>query len=351
MKAEARQRLRRLLLAGVGLVIVIVLLLAIAGTGQDAGTVVSIFSTRFLGIFIEAAPFLLLGTLASGLIESFISSDDIARWVPRNPILATLMGTFMGFTFPVCECGVVPVVRRLYTKGLPMSVGVTFLLAAPVINPVVLVSTYVAFGFGAVLIGRFVITIVVAMVVGLVFAFAGRPQEILQPASLAPVAGGSGDVPPQPISGEVIPLYARMPRKSLMVGLRDALTMAGDEFFEMGRYLIIGSLLAALMQTLVSQDVLLALGRGPIISVIVMQALAFLLSVCSTVDAFLALAFTGTFTTGSILAFLSFGPMVDIKSTLMFAGVYRRRVVLYLIVLPLLMTMLIGIWLNLNVVF
>jgi len=127
--------------------------------------------------------------------------------------------------------------------------------------------------------------------------------------------------------------------------------MAGDEFFEMGRYLIIGSLLAAAMQTLVSQDVLLALGRGPVVSVIVMQGLAFLLSVCSTVDSFLALAFAGTFTTGSILAFLTFGPMVDIKSTLMFAGVFKRRVVLYLILLPLLLTMLIGIWMNLNVAF
>jgi uncharacterized membrane protein YraQ (UPF0718 family) len=95
--------------------------------------------------------------------------------------------------------------------------------------------------------------------------------------------------------------------------------------------------------------VLLALGRGPVISVLVMLGLAFLLSVCSTVDAFLALAFVGTFTTGSILTFLTFGPMVDIKSTLMFMGVFKRRTVLYLILLPLLMTALIGIWLNLNV--
>ena len=94
----------------------------------------------------------------------------------------------------------------------------------------------------------------------------------------------------------MIPLYARAPRKPLLVGLRDAIVSAGDEFYEMGRYLIIGSLLAAAMQTLISQDVLLALGRGPVISVMVMQALAFVLSVCSTVDAFLALAFTGTFT-------------------------------------------------------
>jgi uncharacterized protein len=140
-------------------------------------------------------------------------------------------------------------------------------------------------------------------------------------------------------------------RRSVGAGLRDALRLAGDEFFEMGRYLILGTLLAATLQTLVSQDTLLALGRGPVVSVIVMQALAFLLSVCSTVDAFLALAFAGTFTTGSILAFLTFGPMVDIKSTLMFAGVFKGRVVLYLIVLPALLTLLLSVWLNLNVSF
>ncbi len=340
--AKANASLPRLLWTLAGVALLALLVAAVLGTGQDAGTIVSIFSTRFLGIFIEAAPFLLLGTLASGLIDSFISADDIARWIPRNPILATIMGTFMGFAFPVCECGVVPVVRRLYTKGLPMSVGVTFLLAAPVMNPVVLVSTYVAFGFGPILIGRFVITALVAISVGLVFAFAARPQEVLQPQSLMPVAGGSSDI---------IPLYARTRRKPLLTGLRDALHTAGDEYFEMGRYLILGSLLAAAMQTLVSQDVLLALGRGPVVSVLVMQALAFLLSVCSTVDAFLALAFVGSFTTGSILSFLTFGPMVDIKSTLMFMGVFQRKTVLYLILLPLLMTLLVGIWLNLNVAF
>ncbi|MCC6803502.1 MAG: permease [Anaerolineae bacterium] len=334
--------LRRLVLLVIGLGAAVILLIALLGTGGDLGTILSIYATRFLGIFIEAIPFLLLGTLASGLIENFVSHDDIARWVPHNPVLATLVGTFMGFVFPVCECGVVPVVRRLYTKGLPMSVGVTFLLAAPALNPIALVSTSVAFGFGAVLSGRFVFTALVALAVGLVFAVAARPQDVLRPSTVVPVMGGDGDV---------IPLYARAPRKPLLVGLRDAVIAAGDEFYEMGRYLIIGSLLAAAMQTLISQDVLLALGRGPVVSVVVMQALAFVLSVCSTVDSFLALAFTGTFTTGSILAFLTFGPMVDIKSTLMFLGVFKRRTVLYLILLPMLMTLFIGVWLNLNVAF
>ena len=101
----------------------------------------------------------------------------------------------LGFAFPVCECGVVPVVRRLFNKGLPMWVGITFLLAAPVINPIVLVSTYVAFGFGPVLIGRIVFTVIVSIGAGLVFALGARPQDVLQPRSLMPVMGGSGEAP------------------------------------------------------------------------------------------------------------------------------------------------------------
>lgn len=323
-----------------GLTFAAIVLAAALNTGQDIYTVVSIFSTRFLGIFIEAAPFLLLGTLASGLIEAFVTRDDIVRWMPRNIILATLSGTLMGFAFPVCECGVVPVARRLFTKGLPMSVGVAFLMAAPVMNPVVLVSTYIAFGSIApvVVIGRYVLTAIIATAIGVVFAISARPQDVLRPQSLAPVMGGSTQALPTQ-------------RRAFVPGLIFALKMAGDEFFEMGRYLVIGSLLAAGMQTLVSQDVLLALGKGPVVSVITMQVLAFLLSVCSTVDAFLALAFVGTFTTGSLISFLTFGPMVDIKSTLMFAGVFKRRTVLYLVILPFLMSMLAGIWMNLNLSF
>ena len=339
MNLSLSEIIRRFMGWFVLLIVAAVLLVAILGTGDDAGAILSIYSTRFLGIFIEAAPFLLLGTLVSGLLEAFVKAEDIARWTPRNPVLATIAGSCMGFIFPVCECGVVPVVRRLFNKGLPMSVGVTFLLAAPVMNPVVLASTFIAFGPGVVFYGRFIITVIVATVVGLIFALGARPQQVLHPHSLAPVMGGASDV---------IPLQPVIRRPSIGVGLRQALYMAGDEFFEMGRYLIIGSMLAAAMQTLVSQDVLLALGEGPVISVIVMQVFAFVLSVCSTVDAFLALAFVGTFTTGSVLAFLTFGPMVDIKSTMMFLGVFQRRVVLYLIMLPLLLTMLIGVWMYLN---
>jgi len=321
---------------------------------RDPQTTISDFSTRFLGIFIEAAPFLLLGSAVSGLLEVFVRREDIIRWLPKNPITATVGGAFMGFVFPVCECGVVPVTRRLFTKGLPMSVGVAFLLAAPVMNPIVLVSTFIAFenqpNQTELVALRFAITAIVAIGVGVIFAIAARPQEILRPVSFAPVAGGDGGKP----DDNAFTDFKQPPRDmiasanpTLGNNLYRAIKVASYEFFEMGRFLVVGCLLAALMQTVVTQETLVNLGEGPLLSVIIMQALGFVLSVCSTVDAFLALAFTGTFSSGSILAFLTFGPMIDIKSTLMFAGVFKRKTVAYLILLPLLMTMLIGLWINL----
>lgn len=294
------------------------------------------FVTVFLGIFIEAAPFLLLGAVASGLVESFVSRDDLTRLIPHNPIAATLIGSLIGFAFPVCECGVVPLTRRLLNKGLPLSAGIALLLAAPILNPIVLASTAAAYGWGKMLLARFVLGFLVAVVVGLIFSLNKDPQHVLRLPVVRPVtSAASADAPVSPAR----PIKSR---------LQTALRTAGDEFFEMGRFLVIGSLLAALMQTLIPQTALLAIGAGPVQSVFVMQLLAFILSVCSTVDAFLSLAFVNTFTSGSILAFLVFGPMVDIKSTLMFLRVFNRRYVLYLAVLPLLLTALAAVFMNLN---
>jgi uncharacterized membrane protein YraQ (UPF0718 family) len=295
------------------------------------------FVTIFLGIFIEAVPFLLAGSIVSGLIAVFIDQSMIDRYLPKRALPAALSGALMGMVFPVCECGVVPVTRRLYEKGLPISIGVAFLLAAPVVNPVVLVSTYAAFGWGPVLWGRVGFSILVAVIVGLLFHLA-QPKEVLLPQVSAAHDDACCHV--EPSSGPKAPLQARF---------HQSLITAGDDFLDMARYLIVGSILAALMQTFVPQAALLSIGQGPVVSVIAMQALAFVLSICSTVDAFVALAFAGTFTTGSILAFLTFGPMVDIKSAMMFMGVFRKRTVLYLVLLPLLLTLLIGVAWNLNV--
>ena len=295
------------------------------------------FTTIFLAIFIEAAAFLLFGTLASGLVEVFINQDDIARFIPRDPVRGALVGSLMGLLFPVCECGVVPLTRRLFKKGLPLSVGIAFLLAAPMFNPIVIASTIAAFGIGPLLFWRIGLTLAIATVTGLAFSTQKHPERLLRPVAWMPIGGGSG----------AAPVVAVFQRPGLRDGLHRTLVVAMDEFFEMGYYLIIGSLLASLMQTVVPQSALLSLGSGPVISVITLVTLAVLLSICSTVDAFIARTFIGTFTTGSMLAFLVYGPMVDIKSTLMFLGVFRPRAVVYLVLLPLAMTLFAAIALNL----
>jgi len=300
-------------------------------TNADITVTISIFATRFLGIFIEAVPFLLLGSITSGLIEIFVKTEDILKILPKNSFGAAVGGTFLGIIFPVCECGVVPVTRRLFTKGLPISMGVAFLLAAPFMNPIVFASTFIAFGFGEVFIGRFVMTAIVAISIGVLLGKFAKPEDILKLQSLQTLKN-------------VQPNMSRVPFRSKLLR---AFYIAGDEFFEMGRFLIVGSALAAAMQTLIPQESLLALGTGPVLSVVFMQVLAFILSVCSTVDSFLALAFVNIFTTGSIISFLSFGPMVDIKSTLMFTGVFKSRIVVYLVILPFVMNLLAGVLINL----
>jgi hypothetical protein len=316
-------------------------------TGPLAGFVdrLSTFTTIFLGIFIEAAPFLLLGTFGSGLVEAFFNKDDLNRLIPRNPLAGALVGGLMGLFFPVCECGVVPLTRRLFKKGLPLSVGVAFLLAAPVMNPIVIASTLAAFGVGPVLYLRLGLTLLIAVITGLVFAAQTHPERLLNATAWAEISGGSIDSPPLSANQTGVGVFAR---PSLHEGLPRVMAIAADEFFEMGRYLIIGSLLASFMQTVVPQSALLAVSSGPVISVLAMITLAVILSVCSTVDAFIALAFAGTFTTGSVLAFLVFGPMVDLKSTLMFLRVFNRKAVVYLILLPLAMTILFSVFINLN---
>lgn len=338
------------LLVGLGLLILAVVLLSRLAPPAVASRF-NTFVTIFLGILIEALPFLLAGSVVSGLIEVFVSDQTIARFIPSRPIPAAFVGALLGFTFPVCECGVVPVTRRLYQKGLPLSVGVAFLLAAPVVNPVVILSTYAAFGAGPILFGRLGFSILIAFIVGVLFSVA-RPDEVLLPTSDLDHGHNHHHHHHHHHEHEHEHEHNehdhQQPAPTLLSRFWEVLAISGDDFLDMARYLILGSMLAATMQTFVPQSALLALGKGPIISVVSLMVLAFVLSICSTVDAFLALSFVNSFTNGSILAFLVFGPMVDIKSSLMFLGVFRRRTVFYLILLPLLLTMVLTLFVNLH---
>jgi uncharacterized membrane protein YraQ (UPF0718 family) len=300
---------------------------------------IATFATVFLGIFIEAIPFLLLGTLGSGFVEAFLDHSQIQRLIPRGRLTGALAGSLLGIIFPVCECGVVPLTRRLFNKGLPVTAGIAFLMAAPVLNPIVILSTSSAFGWGWMLAGRLSLSMLIAVTTGLLFSVVKSPSEILLPTSLRLGVKKSGTIATQP-----------MAQRRFRQKLNQMMVIAADEFFEMGRFLILGASLAAGMQAFIPQQVLLQIGHGPVTSVLVMMTLAVLLSICSTVDAFVALGFVSIFSPGAILAFLIFGPMVDIKTTFMYLSVIKKRTVVYLILLPFLMSLLAGLLINLIVV-
>ena len=307
------------------------------------------FTIVFLGVFIEAVPFLMLGTLASGIVEVFVDQDMLKKFQTRSAFLSAFSGSLMGLFFPVCECGVVPLTRRLFRKGLPISTGVAFLLAAPVINPVVILSTGTAFGFGKILGMRIGFTFLIAVITGMIFSVAKTPWEVLRPTPWIPIQ--SYDLGPaaeevSPTDGHTCAQKRSNSPQTVFGKLVQVFQVALDEFFEMGKYLILGSLLSAGMQTFIPQSILLEIGKGPVLSVLVMMALAVLLSICSTVDSFVVLGFIGTFSLGGILAFLVYGAMVDIKSTFMYLRVFRLRPALYLVVVPFFLVLLMGIVIN-----
>jgi uncharacterized protein len=290
-------------------------------------------STVFLGIVFEAIPFVLLGVVVSSALHLFVSERVLVRLTPRRPLAASLTGAMLGLAFPVCECGVVPVSRRLMQKGAPLSLGVAFLLAAPVVNPVVIASTWVAFGGDwRIVAWRVGLTIAIAAGIGLLFAAHPAPRQLLRPAILADGHAHGGHDHGHPAGpGD---------------RARELVWHSGAEFVEMSRYLVLGALLAAAVQTFVPRAALLGLGETPLASVLVMMGLGVLLSICSTVDAFVALGFAGTFSTGALLAFLVYGPMVDIKAALMYLSVFERRAVAIIVILSAQMVLLASLFIN-----
>jgi uncharacterized protein len=281
--------------------------------------------TIFLGVMIEATPFLLLGVLVSQGLALALRRDRLG-WLARGRVESLVVAAGAGALFPVCECGNVPVARRLVAHGVPVAAATVFLLSAPALNPVVALSTYAAFrDQPTIVLYRLGFTFAIALGVGLLLSLHPEPERLLRagatPPRDAPMVVPSG---PYSLAGG---WRGHSPRRGHIGRARQFTRGVVGEFVEMGGVLVVGALLAALTQVLVPRGVLLAIGQGPVISVAVMMGLAVILSICSTVDAFVALAYVGTFSDGALVAFLVFGPMVDIKGVLLMLTIFSARAV------------------------
>lgn len=267
--------------------------------------------TIFIGIFLEAFPFILMGVFLSSLLQLFVKDEWIARWCPKNPVIGVAFAALLGIVLPICECGMIPVVRRLMLKGLPAHIAITFILSGPILNPVVFAATMMAFrSHSEIAYGRMGLAFVVSALIGLIVYKLCRRNPLKRSLQEFGTQGEGTGAHQHPKTWNSF------------------FTHAGDELFEMGKYVVLGTLLTAIIQTTIPRDELLALGNGPISSYVLMMGFAFILSLCSTSDAFVASAFSHVLTTGPLLSFLVLGPMLDFKSLLMLFATFRPKFVI-----------------------
>ena len=307
----------RTLAVAAGIAVLLVGALRLAGAGEVAA--VETFVLIFTSIVVEALPFVLLGAAVSAVIAVYVSDETFAK-LARLPVPLQLPGAALGgLAFPVCECGSVPVARRLITRGLHPSAGIAFMLAAPIVNPIVLLSTVVAYRgrgvAGEMVLGRAGLGLLLAIVAGWALGAQG-PKSLLRTRLDEPAACRHEQ--------------ARGDRRRALVE-----HLAGDFFF-MGRFIVIGGALAAALQTVIPQDIVSGVARTPLIGALALMGIAFALSLCSEADAFVAVSFT-QFPLGSQLAFLVFGPVVDAKLSFLYGATFRNRFVgrLLVVAIPL----------------
>lgn len=272
----------------------------------------------FTSIFYEALPFIILGSVISGILEHVVPQQAITRFIPRYRPAAIALSCLLGLIFPMCECGIVPVMRRLLRKGLPLSCCVSYMMAGPVINFVVLFSTYAAFNafeYGWWVIGlRAGLSYIVAFVTGLIIdrQYAKYGNELLTP-STRPDAPGDDHIheAPKTWAGKLAAISE---------------TALGD-FVDITVFLTLGAGLSAITRLLFSVDQIEAFGVNyPVLAILAMMGLAIALCLCSEADAFVAASFS-TLPVAPKVAFLVLGPMLDLKLYLLFTRVFRMRVI------------------------
>jgi uncharacterized protein len=292
-----------------------------------------VFVATFAGLAFETLPFLLIGSFLSAIIVVFVPSGFLRRLFPRNRYLSILAALGVGVFLPVCECAVVPLARRLRDEGLPESSALAFLLAAPLVNPMTIVTTFVAFQgapipvfayrLGAGLLSAFVVALAVELI--------GRLSVGRVTARVAAALGASG----APLRGHLGAVSA--PRRVAETGMPSRLLAlaqrTSDDFFDSARFLIAGIAAAAALRALIPQQSLGTRLLAPLAAVGTGTVSAYLLSLCSSADAFVARSLFAYQSYLATLSFLVLGPMIDVKNTLLLSRFVKPRRLLVLVAL------------------
>jgi len=282
------------------------------------------FYIKFISILIEGIPFILIGSFVSAIIQVCIPEEIFIKILPKNIFISCIIAAFAGFLIPVCDCGTIPILRSITKKGVNIGVGVTFMLASPIVNPISIMSTIYAFGgMQSVIIYRVVMGITISIIVGLIIScLYKRTIDILNEKE------------------EIIECECRIcngENNTKVDKIKSIFIHTGNDFFNVGKFLIIGIFLSSILQSILPANNISAINddKG---SVIIMMILAFLFSLCSTSDSFVGKSFLGQFSINSVMGFLIFGPMLDVKNVLMLMGSFKKSFILKVVIITFLVT-------------
>lgn len=272
-------------------------------------------SIIFTSIFFESLPFLILGCLISAIIETYVSDETIEKIIPKNKVLGSIVGIFLGFFLPACDCAVIPVSKRLIKKKVPINVAISFMLASPIINPVVLLSTYSAFYYNnpSIFWYRLVLGIVIALLIGIIMGLFFDDEEVI-----------TND------TDHCEHCHHHM-KHTFKNDFLSIFKHAALDLFDVVKYLMFGALLASLIQVLLPRDILMIFNDNQILSILALMIFAYLISLCSTSDSFVGKSLLSSFSKTSVVAYLLLGPMIDIKNTIVLFGNYKKSFVIALI--------------------
>ncbi|XZL30703.1 permease [Clostridium perfringens] len=276
------------------------------------------FSIVFSSIVIEALPFILIGAVLASFMQVYISNNIFNKIISKNKLLGSIQAGIIGVFLPVCECATVPITKGLLNKNVPLNVAITYMLAAPIVNPLVILSTYYAFdGNIKVVLLRVGVGFSIAVIAGLLMLCLSGENNIF-------IDNGEGELQGKCLCGcSEIDDNSSKPIKLLK--------HTSLEFYEIGKYFIVGATLATIFQTFVPRDIIFYFENSAVLSIIILMAFSFLISLCSEADAFVASTFMNRFSLGSITGFLIIGPMIDLKNTIMLFSIFKKSFVIKLL--------------------
>lgn len=323
-------------------------------------------SVLFISIILEALPFLLLGSLISAIIQEYISDDFFKKVIPKNPILGSIVGVILGFFIPACDCAVIPIALRLKKKKVPLNVCISFMLSSPIINPVAILSVVYAFKstMPEIAIWRLVGGVIVSIVVGVIMSIMYKRDEDIFYGNAVIDDGcvhcghnhrhemhnsechcddeygehshnGNHECH---CHGEDEGKH----KKKFTRRMLNVIDHTKGDFLDVIKYMIFGSLITATLQILMAKFNITLGANNSILQMIVMMAFAYIVSLCSTADSFIAKTFIYEMSKSSILAYLIFGPMIDIKNTLYLAEKCKKSFVTKFIIVLSLVTFVVS---------